>query len=364
MRDISDKSSASCPPVTSGAGVEPSTEMEVAGSRQSAAPGGSPGAGAFTAETPSVPRVSVVMSMFNGKAFLQAAIESILGQTFGDFEFIIIDDGSTDGSAEMVRGYTDPRIRLVRQENRGIPAALNRGLELASGEYVARQDADDISHPERFARQVRFLDAHPEIAVLGTASLLIDPQGRPFSSFRTFTRHERLVAELLRGVCPLMHGSVMSRREALLAVGGYKPIFSHAQDVELWLRMSGQYRLANLRDILYQQRKHDNSITQRAQIDLKIRAFARAGKLSANTSAEEWVRFLKEFDRNFEGTWRERTFRAENLLRDAQKALAQGEAWRVVRCLFEAFWISPALATDLPGRVLRRVWRTFLPMAS
>jgi glycosyltransferase involved in cell wall biosynthesis len=310
-----------------------------------------------------MPRISVVMSVYNGEAFLDAAVRSILSQTFGDFEFIVIDDGSTDRSAEIVSGYKDPRILLVRQENRGVAAALNRGLELAKEEYVARQDADDISHPERFARQVRFLDAHPEIAVLGTGSLLIDPQGRPFSSFRTFTRHERLVAELLRGSCPLMHGSVMARREALLAVGGYKPIFSHAQDVELWLRMSAQYRLGNLRDILYQQRKHDNSITQRAQIDLKIRAFARAGKLSVNTSAEEWVRFLEDFDRNFEGTWRERAFKAENLMRDAQKVLAQGQAWRAVRCLAGAFWLSPALATDLPGRVLRRLWRRFLPMA-
>ncbi len=310
-----------------------------------------------------MPRVSVVMSVFNGEPFLRAAIDGILGQTFRDFEFIIIDDGSTDRSAEMVRSYTDPRIVLVSQENRGIAVALNRGLEQATGEYIARQDADDISLPERFAAQVRFLDVHREIAVVGTGAILIDSEGRPFSRFSPFTRHERLVAELLRGVCPLMHGSVMGRRKALLAVGGYKPIFSHAQDVELWLRMSDQYRLGNLRDILYQQRKHDHSITQRARIDLKIRAFGRAGKLSAKTSAEEWVRFLEEFDRNFEGTWRERAFKAEDLLRDAQRMLAQGLAWRAVQCLAGAFWLSPALATELPGRLLRRVWRTFLPMA-
>ncbi len=303
------------------------------------------------------------MSVYNGEEFLAPALESVLNQSFRGFEFIIIDDGSTDRSAEIVKGYKDPRILLVRQENQGLAVALNRGIELATGEYVARQDADDISHPERFATQVRFLDAHPEIAVLGTGALLIDPQGRPFSSFRTFTRHERMVAELLRGACPLMHGSVMARREALLAAGGYNAAFIDAQDVELWLRMSGRYRLGNLSDILYQQRKHDQSMTQRAQIDLKIRAFARAGKFSVNTSAEEWVRFLEEFDRNFEGTWRERAFKAENLLRDAQKVLAQGHAWRAVRCLAGAFWLSPALAIDLPGRILRRLWRTFLPMA-
>ncbi len=310
-----------------------------------------------------MPRVSVVMSVFNGEPFLRAAIDSVLGQTFRDFEFIIIDDGSTDRSAEMVRGYTDPRIVLVSQENRGIAVALNRGLKQATGEYIARQDADDISLPERFAAQVRFLDGHQEIAVVGTGAILIDSEGRPFSRFSPFTRHERLVAELLRGVCPLMHGSVMTRREAILNAGAYNPIFNRVQDIELWLRMSAQYRLANLREPLYHFRKHDQSFTQQARIDIRIRAFARAGKFSTRTSAEEWIDFGEQFDNNFHGTWRERAFEAENLLRNAQMAFARGESWRAARCLSGAFWLSPALATELPGRVLRRVWRTFLPMA-
>jgi glycosyltransferase involved in cell wall biosynthesis len=310
-----------------------------------------------------MPKVSVVMSVFNGEPFLRAAIDSVLGQTFRDFEFIIIDDGSTDRSAEMVRSYTDPRIVLVSQENRGVAVALNRGLTQATGEYVARQDADDISLPERFAAQVRFLDAHQEIAVVGTGAILIDSEGRPFSRFSPFTRHDRLVADLLRGVCPLMHGSVMTRREAILNAGAYNPIFNRVQDLELWLRMSAQYRLANLREPLYHFRKHDQSFTQQARIDVRIRAFARAGKFSPRTSAEEWIDFGEEFDSNFHGTWRERAFEAENLLRKAQMVFARGEFWRAVRCLSGAFWLSPALATELPGRVLRRVWRTFLPMA-
>ena len=311
-----------------------------------------------------MPRVSVVMSVFNGEAFLREALESIFRQSFSDFEFIIIDDGSTDHSAAIVDEYRDSRVVLVRQDNCGIATALNRGISIAQGEFSARQDADDVSHPERFRLQIEFLDAHPEIAVLGTAGLLIDSEGRRFSSFSPFTRHKQLVAELLRGVCPLLHGSVMVRRAALLEAGGYKPIFGHAQDVELWLRMSARYRLANLRDVLYELRKHDDSITQTAHIDLMIRTFARAGGFSTHTSAEAWVRFVEEFNRDFHGSWREHAFEAENRLRQAQINLTQGQRSHALWNIAAAMWLNPRLITDLPSRVFHRFWRTFLATAN
>jgi glycosyltransferase involved in cell wall biosynthesis len=127
------------------------------------------------------PKISVAMSVFNGEEYLRAAIDSILAQTFSDFEFIIVDDGSTDRSAAIVRGYDDPRFVLLSQENRGVAAALNHAMSRARGEYIARQDADDVSLPERFAQQVQWLEAHPEVSALGTGAVLIDPQGRPFS---------------------------------------------------------------------------------------------------------------------------------------------------------------------------------------
>jgi len=305
--------------------------------------------------------VSVVMSVFNGGELLAAAVESVLAQTFTDFEFIIIDDGSTDRSVEVLHGYNDPRIILVRQENRGIAAALNRGLELASGYYIARQDADDLSFPQRLTTQTNYLDNHPEIAVLGTAALVIDSVGRPFSTFWPFTRHERLVKELLRGICPLMHGSVMMRREAVRNVGGYNPAFGHAQDVELWLRIAGRYRLGNIRDVLYQYRKHESSVTQLARVDLKIKTFAQAGKFSTATSPEEWKRFVEAFDREFSGTWRERAFEAETHLSKARVAIARRDGAAAIRLLGAAVRLYPPLFAEVPGRVLRRIWRTILP---
>jgi glycosyltransferase involved in cell wall biosynthesis len=301
------------------------------------------------------------MTVLNGAEFLNAALDSILAQSFRDFELIVIDDGSSDDSTAVVSRCSDRRIRLVCQEHRGIASASNRGLELATGEYIARHDADDISLPERFSSQVRFLDAHPEITLLGTGSLLIDADGRPFSRFSPFTRHERLVTELLRGVCPLIHGSIMVRREAILNVGGYKPAFHQAEDVEMFLRMSAQYRLTNLREVLYHLRKHERSFTQQACIDLKIRVFAKAGKFTTSTNADEWARFVEEFDRNFDGSWRERVFAAENLLRRAQMAYARGNSWDAFRCFAAAMGQNPGLAAELPGRIMRRLWRARLP---
>jgi len=122
-------------------------------------------------------KISVVMSVYNGEKYLREAIDSILSQTFHDFEFIIIDDGSNDGSAEVVRSYTDSRIRFVQQENRGLAAALNRGVLLARSGLIARMDQDDISMPDRFEKQYEYLQKHKEVVALGAAAVWIDVNG-------------------------------------------------------------------------------------------------------------------------------------------------------------------------------------------
>jgi glycosyltransferase involved in cell wall biosynthesis len=304
-----------------------------------------------------MPKVSVAMSVYNGEEYLRASIDSVLSQSFDNFEFIIVDDGSTDRSGEILRSYTDSRILLLEQCNQGVATALNHALRFAHGEYVARQDADDISLPERFAREVEFLDAHPQVAVVGTAASLIDRTSRRFSTFMPFVRHERLVKELKRGVCPLMHGAVMLRRAALSQCGVYNPVFSHMQDVELWLRLSQSHRLANMREVLYQFRKHDSSITHKALIDLRIREFAKTGKLQPGTKVADWTNFCKQFDDECEsGRWND-TFEAENHLRNAQIELAKGQPLRAVRRIADAVRLNPALVTDVAARVGRRVWR-------
>ena len=203
------------------------------------------------------PRVSVVLPVYNGGPFLADAIDSVLGQTFRDIEVIAIDDGSVDGSGEILDrlALTDRRVIALHQPNAGIIAALNRGLVRARGEFIARMDADDVAHPERFARQVAFLDAHPDIAVVGCAVTVIDQRGKRIRDVE-YPRTPEAVAEFLAIGAPLAHPAVMMRRDAVLAVGGYREAYRHAEDYDLWLRMAERYRMANLPDRLLRYRQH------------------------------------------------------------------------------------------------------------
>lgn len=203
------------------------------------------------------PRVSVVLPVYNGEPFVAEAIGSILAQSFADFEVIALNDGSRDGSGEILDriARTDRRVIVLHQTNAGIIAALNSGLALARGEFIARMDADDVAHPERFARQLAFLDAHPDIAVVGSAVTLIDESGRPIRDV-AYPATPEAVAEFLETGAALAHPSVMMRRHAVRAVGGYRAAYRHAEDYDLWLRMAQRYRLANLPDRLLLYRQH------------------------------------------------------------------------------------------------------------
>jgi Glycosyl transferase family 2 len=202
-------------------------------------------------------RISVVLPVHDADAFLADAVMSVLAQTLRDFELIAIDDGSVDASAKILDqlAQQDGRIIVVHQANGGIVAALNRGLALAGGEFVARMDADDVACPERFARQTAFLDAHPDVAVVGSAVTLIDAHGKAIRDVR-YPETPQAVAEFLRSGSALAHPAVMMRRDAVIAAGGYRAAFEYAEDYDLWLRMEERYALANLPDRLLYYRQH------------------------------------------------------------------------------------------------------------
>src|SRR5262245_27130869 len=159
------------------------------------------------------PIVSVVMSVLNGEPFLREAVESILGQTFGDFEFIVIDDGSTDASADILDSYqrNDARVRVYHQENKGLVESLNRGCGLARGKYIARMDADDIATKERLMWQVEFVEKHPEVGVVGGAIEVINASGKSSVTHRYPLKNSDIYQALLRGDCPLVHPTVVMR---------------------------------------------------------------------------------------------------------------------------------------------------------
>ncbi|MDO9406424.1 MAG: glycosyltransferase family A protein [Polaromonas sp.] len=193
----------------------------------------------------------MILPLYNGESYLHAAVDSVLTQSFSLFELIIINDGSRDGSGDIVRQYADPRIRYLEQSNQGLAATLNRGISLASGKYIARQDQDDLFKPERLQRQVEMMEAHPELALVGTAAEVWEGGVCTDRVLRHPSDGGTLLFESLFDN-RFVHSSVMLRRSALLEVGGYSTDSNRQppEDYELWSRMMRHYRLANLPDVL------------------------------------------------------------------------------------------------------------------
>jgi glycosyltransferase involved in cell wall biosynthesis len=209
------------------------------------------------------PTVSVVMTVYNAERYLEEAIASILTQTFEDFEFIIINDGSRDRSKEILEKLQqqDERIHIIHQVNAGVTAALNEGLRHARGRYIARMDADDVAVSERFAKQVAFLDTHPGYVAVGSQVLLIDPEGLPICPFSKKISHEEIDrAHMMAEGGAICHPAVMLRRKAVEQVSGYCPEMKSAQDIDLFLRLAEVGKLANLPEILLHYRMNPNSI--------------------------------------------------------------------------------------------------------
>jgi glycosyltransferase involved in cell wall biosynthesis len=213
------------------------------------------------------PLISVCLPVYNTERYVAGAVESILGQTLGDFELLILDDGSTDGSLEVLRRYAarDPRIRLTSRPNKGLVTTLNELIDQSRGEFLARMDADDIALPERFARQVEYLRAHPECVLVGCRVRLIDPEGDPLCEWCTQQDHEALDRCFLRGerVTAISHPAIMMRRDAVLAIGKYRP-FEVIEDVDLFLRLAEYGRIANIPEVLLQYRIHASNISKAA----------------------------------------------------------------------------------------------------
>ncbi len=209
------------------------------------------------------PTVSVLMPVYNAEKFINEAVESILNQTFSEFEFIIINDGSTDQSEAILKDFQkrDQRVKVISGPNKGYSTRLNEGLGYAKGDYIARMDADDIALPERFAKQVAFLEDHPNYVAVGSRTLLIDEEGLAIMPFSEQTSHEEIDAAHMTGRGgSISHPSVMLRRETLQSVGGYRENMEPAEDLDLFLRLAEIGKLANLPDLLLKYRLHPKSV--------------------------------------------------------------------------------------------------------
>lgn len=201
------------------------------------------------------PTVSVVMGVYNAERTLSAAVESILSQSFTDFELIVVNDGSTDKTQEILADFArrDARVRVVTQTNQGLTRSLILGCELATGRYIARQDADDVSMPDRFRQQVALLEEAPTAVLVTCWVEDVSPEGVSCAVHKELRHSLRLssgVDHQLTGIAA--HGSVLMRRSSLMDAGGYRACFYYAQDSDLWLRLShcGSFRIAPV--VLYQ----------------------------------------------------------------------------------------------------------------
>jgi GT2 family glycosyltransferase len=212
-----------------------------------------------------MPLISVVIPVFNAGRYLAQAIQSILAQSLGDFEVLVYEDGSTDGSIDVLRAFarSDRRIKVHFGVHQGYSKWLNQGLADAAGDFIARMDADDVASPDRFAMQAAFLQNNKDVAVAGACVIAIDSDGDPIYPFLLPLTHEEIDREHMAGrPGMLIHPATMIRRQALLDVGGYRTEFEPAEDLDLWLRLAERARLANLPDFLLQFRQHPDSVSR------------------------------------------------------------------------------------------------------
>jgi glycosyltransferase involved in cell wall biosynthesis len=221
------------------------------------------------------PKVSVVMSAFNAEKYLRESLDSILNQDFWDFEFLIVNDASTDKTKEIIESCKDQRIVIINNaKNSGLTRSLNVALNSAKGEYVARQDADDISLPNRLSAQVDFLEKHPEVGFVGSYASMIDRHGKEFGQWRMPAVDKDIRLAISDRGC-FCHGAVMFRNQLVKNIGGYREQFKYAQDLDLWLRLSERCQMANIDEILYKMRRSANSITRKKlekQLDFHLLA--------------------------------------------------------------------------------------------
>jgi len=225
------------------------------------------------------PQISVVMSVYNGEKYLKEAVDSILNQTFRDFEFIVINDGSADGSLEILKEYErkDIRVRIISRENKGLVNSLNEGVSISKGEYIARMDTDDVSTTERLEKQIRFMKEN-NLVLCGSWATGINEKGETVSRL-DYTPGPKGIRFYSLIHNPFIHPSVMFRKEIFEKVGGYKENFKYIEDYELWTRIVFKYKTSNIKESLIKYRIHSEQITKKNNLvmrlrGLKVRLFA------------------------------------------------------------------------------------------
>ncbi len=299
------------------------------------------------------PRVSIAMTVYNAGRYFEPAVRSLLDQTYGDFELVIVNDGSTDGSGGLADTWAqrDTRVRVIHQDNGGIAAAANRACAACEGEFLARMDSDDVALPNRLERQVAFLDdpANAEVVAVGGSVIFIDSEGRELTTIHNPTDDASIQAALLKGHCSIWQTGVMMRMDAKRQVGDYNPEVSSAEDHDLWLRLGEVGRLANVPEPLMQYRLHASSVSERKGDEQRRRC-----RMACEAA---WKRRGIEGTFEASGRWRpgpERSSRAAFAAKYGWWAYNSGHADTARSYGLQAVQLAPF---KMPGwRLLRSAW--------
>lgn len=232
------------------------------------------------------PKISVIMSAFNTEKFITSAMQSILNQSYDNFEFIIVDDASQDSTLEKIKTFQkeDKRIKIIQNnENIGLTKSLNNALKIAKGKYIARQDADDYSTPARLEKQLNFLESNKEITLVGTSATIIDDDGNELCKRHLLTDPKEIKTKMQKQNC-VFHGSIMFRKKNIQIIGNYRELFKYGQDYDLYLRLCEQKKIANMNELLYFWRFSRSSVS--AKQTLVQSRFGELARLFANERAQ------------------------------------------------------------------------------
>jgi glycosyltransferase involved in cell wall biosynthesis len=306
-----------------------------------------------------MPRVSVLMTVYNGMPFLPAAVDSILGQSFSDFEFVIVNDGSTDGTADYLASISDRRVKVVDRENGGTAAAANEGLQHCTGEFTARMDSDDVSLPTRLAEQVAFLDAHSQVGLVGAQMAPLGDAGVGKSLVLPLA-HREVYQAMLDGRHGLGHSCIMLRTELLRRIGGYWKL-RHQDAWDMMLRMGEVAELANLDRVLHHYRVHRGSLNGKGMRRLRFSIdYARelARRRREDLPPIEADEFQAQLDRR---PWLVRVVERVDVYARSHYRLALAEIYggRKARGYARMAWAAMCQPKLTAERVMRMVVRRF-----
>jgi glycosyltransferase involved in cell wall biosynthesis len=292
------------------------------------------------------PTISVLVPVYNAQPYLREALDSILAQSFADFELLALDDGSTDLSLRILREYEskDSRVRVISRENRGLVSSLNELISESRGCYLARMDADDVCLPDRFKKQLAFLQSNPDHIMVGGCVQLVNRNGLPIRDFDNPPSHDEIDRANLGGHTAISHPTALIKRDVLLKVGGYRQEFVHAEDLDLWLRLAEIGKLANLAEFVLQYRLHDFSVSHKNGL-LQLESQKRA-------CCEAWKR------RGIEGTYTAELWRPPG--KDARHKFALENGWTSWANGYRQTWLHYAWRALLLHPLNKATWNLII----